>query len=280
MAGTYGYEVDEDRAIATIRRVLDSGISALDTSNNYGEGRSERRIGAALTQAGGLPAGFRISSKADPLPHSQNLSGQRVLDSFHETSGRLGVDALPLYYLHDPERFAFDDLTRPGGAVDAMIELKRRGCVAEIGVGGGDPAVLERYIGLGVFDVVLSHNRFTLLDRSAGPLIDRTVNAGMKFVNAAPFASGMLAKDAAQAPRYRYRVADAATVQRTESLRAVCERHGVRLPAAAVQFSTRDSRISSTVVGVSAPERVDELITHARTTVPEEVWEELAAAAA
>ena len=32
----YGYAVDEDRAVATIRAVFDSSINFLDTSNNYG----------------------------------------------------------------------------------------------------------------------------------------------------------------------------------------------------------------------------------------------------
>ena len=51
----YDYQVSEADAIATVRAVLDSEITFLDTSNNYGDGESERRIGQALAEAGGLP---------------------------------------------------------------------------------------------------------------------------------------------------------------------------------------------------------------------------------
>ena len=52
-------------------------------------------------------------------------------------------------------------------------------------------------------------------------------------------------------------------------------RHGVPLAAAAVQFSTRDPRIVSTVVGVSKPERVDRLVELAQTSIPPELWDEI-----
>ena len=48
------------------------------------------------------------------------------------------------------------------------------------------------------------------------------------------------------------------------------------LPAVALQFSTRDPRVSSTVVGVSSPDRVDELIANAQVEIPAELWDELA----
>jgi len=56
---------------------------------------------------------------------------------------------------------------------------------------------------------------------------------------------------------------------------AACARHDVPLAAAAVQFSLRDPRVVSTVVGVSRPERVDRLVELARTPIPPELWEEL-----
>ena len=64
----YGYEVSEADAIATVLRVLDSEITFLDTSNNYGDGESERRIGKALAEAGGLPEGFVLATKVDSAP--------------------------------------------------------------------------------------------------------------------------------------------------------------------------------------------------------------------
>lgn len=275
MPQAYGYDVDAERGVATVLRTFESGITFLDTSNNYGRGESERRIGEAIRRAGGLPEGFTIATKADPEPGSRDFSGERVLQSFAESMERLGLDRVPVFYLHDPEHFDFDDLTGPDGAVEAMAELKRRGLVDRIGVAGGDLDAMRRYVDTEVFDILLNHNRYTLLDRSASPLIDHALAAGLAYVNAAPYASGMLAKPTAARPRYQYGQPSDEIVVRTEGLRALCERHGVPLPAVALQFSTRDPRISSTVVGVSSPDRVDELVRNNEIEIPDALWDEL-----
>ena len=59
MPDTYGYAVDDARARATLDAILDGPVNFIDTSRNYGMGRSEQRIGEALKARGGLPKGFR-----------------------------------------------------------------------------------------------------------------------------------------------------------------------------------------------------------------------------
>lgn len=269
----YGYDVEAETAVATVESVIgEPSITFLDTSNNYGAGRSERRIGEAIRRSGGLPDGFLLATKADPAPRGRDFTGARVFESFAESLDRLGVERVPVFYLHDPEAFDFDDLNAPGGAVDAMQELKRRGSVDAIGVAGGDLADMRRYVDTGAFDILLNHNHYTLLDRSADRLIDHAVEAGLAYVNAAPYASGLLAKPLADRPRYRYEEPGAEVLERAQRLRGVCARYGVPLAAAALQFSTRDPRITSTVVGVSSPGRVAQLVHNAATVIPTDLW--------
>jgi len=272
----YGYDVEAESAIATVESVIrEPSITFLDTSNNYGAGRSERRIGEAMRRAGGLPEGFVVATKADPAPGDRNFTGERVFASFAESMDRLGLERVPVFYLHDPEGYDFDDLTAPGGAVDAMKELKRRGSVDAIGVAGGDLVAMRRYVDTGAFDILLNHNHYTLLDRSAGRLIDHAVEAGLAYVNAAPYASGLLAKPLADRPRYRYQEPDADVLERAQRLRDACARYGVALAAAALQFSTRAPRVTSTVVGVSSPARIEQLLHNAATVIPPDLWEAL-----
>lgn len=276
MPTLYGHDVDPEIAIATVQSALQQpAITFLDTSNNYGNGESERRIGEAIRRIGGLPEDFVVATKADPLPGERQFTGARVLQSFAESLDRLGLDRVRVFYLHDPEVFHFDDLVAPGGAVDAMKELKRRGSVDVIGVAGGDLDAMRRYVDTGAFDILLNHNQYTLLDRSADHLIDHAVGAGLSYINAAPYASGLLAKPGKDRPRYQYREPTADILARTQRLRDVCDRFGVPLAAAALQFSTRDPRVCSTVVGVSAPARVEELLRNAATHIPFELWSEL-----
>jgi D-threo-aldose 1-dehydrogenase len=58
-------------------------------------------------------------------------------------------------------------------------------------------------------------------------------------------------------------------------MEALCQRYALPLAAAALQFSLRDPRISSTIVGISRPERIAETITLAQYPIPEAFWEEL-----
>lgn len=273
MPALYGYDVEAETAIATVESAFEEpSITFLDTSNNYGKGESERRIGDAIRRAGGLPEGFVVATKADPAPGDRDFTGARVFESLAESLDRLGLERVPVFYLHDPEAFDFDDLTAPGGAVDAMKELKRRGTVDAIGVAGGDLAAMRRYVDTGAFDILLNHNHYTLLDRGADDLIDHAIEAGLAYVNAAPYASGLLAKPLTDRPRYRYQEPAAEVLARAQRLQVACDTHGVPLAAAALQFSTRDSRITSTVVGVSSPDRVGQLLQNAATVIPADLW--------
>ncbi|MDH3296487.1 MAG: aldo/keto reductase, partial [Acidimicrobiia bacterium] len=67
------------------------------------------------------------------------------------------------------------------------------------------------------------------------------------------------------------------TIAPVRALEALCARHGVPMGAAALQFSTRDARIASTVLGVSKPDRVTQSIEWATLDIPEEFWAEFAA---
>ncbi len=55
-------------------------------------------------------------------------------------------------------------------------------------------------------------------------------------------------------------------------IEALCAEHGVAPGAAALQFSLRDSRIASTVCGVSKPERVRETLEWASAALPDALW--------
>ena len=60
-------------------------------------------------------------------------------------------------------------------------------------------------------------------------------------------------------------------------MEACCDKFGVALKAAALQFSTKDPRVASTIVGVSHPEHVDETVDLFRLSLPQALWDELEA---
>lgn len=276
MARLYGYDVDERRAIDTVLAVLDSPIRFIDTSNGYGEnGTAERRIGAALREFGGLPADVVLATKVDPDPVTGDFSGARVAASLRESLERLGVDRVPLLHLHDPERIGFERAVADDGPVAAMVALRDEGIVDRIGVAGGPVDLLASLLETGAFDVVLSHNRHTLLDRSADGLYAMARRRGVGVLNAAPFGGGMLAKGPAAQSKYGYGERDDRVAVAANAMQHACARHGIPLAAAALQFSLRSPLIDSTVVGISAPERVAQTLELASIDIPQELWDEL-----
>ena len=270
MPALYGRDVSADQGVATVLAAIDSPIRFIDTSNGYSDGESERRIGAALAEAGGLPDGLVVATKVDPS--GRDYSGDRVRTSVDESRARLGLDRLPLVHLHDPESFDFAELTAPGGAVDALVALRESGAVGAIGLAGGRVQEIAKYLDLGVFDVLLVHNRWTLLDRSAGALLDEAVRQGMGILNAAVYGGGILAYQSGGPTSYGYRAAPPEVLTAVELMRAVCAEHGTDLGAAALQFSLRDPRIASTIVGMSRPGRVGRTLDLASTPIPDALW--------
>jgi D-threo-aldose 1-dehydrogenase len=276
MPALYGYEVAEERAVATILATLRGPFNFMDTSNNYGRGSAERRIGRALAAAGGLPPGFVLATKVDADPDTGDFSGERVKRSVAESLERLGLDRVPLMYLHDPEyHLTFTEAMARGGPVEALVALRGQGVLDHLGVAGGPVRLMREFVATGEFDAVLSHNRFTLVDRSAGPLMDDACRRGVAFVNGAPYGGGMLAKGPDAQPKYAYRPAGEAVRAAVRSMQRACAAHGVSLAAAALQFSLRDPRVASTVVGVSEPSRIGEITALMSEPVPSALWDEL-----
>ena len=233
--------------------MLASPVGNIDTSNMYAEGRSEQHIGDAIRRADGIPTGKLIYSKADRDVATGAFDGDRVRRSLDESLTRLGLDSLPLYQLHDPYTITFDEAMAAGGAVPALLALRDEGVIGAIGIASGTIGQVHEYVATGVFDVVLSHNRFTLVDRTAEPTFRLARELGMTVFNAAPFGGGTLANGAST---YGYQQMPTDFAAHVDRLRALAVEWSVDLAAAALQFSVRSPLVDTTVVGVSSLERL------------------------
>ena len=281
MPKTFEYSVSEQRAFDTLRAVFRSPLNFLDTAASYGNGESERRIGEVLEKIGGLPEGCVLATKADWDPKTGDFSGEQMRRSVERSLRLLGLDRLQLVHLHDPEnlnepgREPFEYMMAPGGPVEALVELKEDGIIQHLGIAGGPVDLMIRFVETGLFEVVITHNRYTLVNRSAESLLDIAARRDVAALNAAPYGSGILAKGPDAYARYEYREAPAEMVERVRAMEAACHEFGVPLAAAALQVSLRDPRVVSTIVGISRPERVQQTIELATHPIPHELWEQL-----
>jgi len=278
MPDTYGYAVDVDRAKATIGAILDGPIKFLDTSRNYGMGRSEERIGMVIRERGGLPEGAILATKLDRDIETNRFDAGQARRSLEASLKALGVDRVDILHLHDPEHCVTQDgVSGPDGAIAELFKMKEEGLAQAVGLAAGRVDVMMPLLTEWDFDALITHNRFTLVNRHAEAMIDFAAEKGVAVMNAAPYAAGVLAKGSASYQRYVYQEASAEMLDPVRRFEEVCARHNVPTGAAALQFSMRDPRVAVTICGVTKPERVQQTLDWAAFPIPDAVWDELAA---
>ena len=277
MPETFGFSVAKERAHQTLRTAIESPVNFLDTAASYGDGESEKRIGEVLRELGGVPPGYVVATKADRDLSTGDFSGEQMRRSVERSLKLLGMDKLPLVYLHEPEHASYEDTMAPGGAVEVLVNLKEEGVIEHLGVAGGPIDLMIRYIETGAFEAVITHNRYTLINRTAEPLLNRAAELSVPLLNAAPYGSGILAKGPDVYARYAYQDATQELIETVRAMFEVCAEYDISLATAALQFSMKDPRVVSTVVGLSRPERVQQTIDLATHPVPDELWHRLEA---
>jgi D-threo-aldose 1-dehydrogenase len=278
MPDTYGYDVAAEQARETVRAIFDSPVNFLDTSRNYGFGRSEERVGEVIRERGGLPPGFVISSKLDRDMQTGRFDGARARRSLEESLKALNVEQVQLLHVHDPEHASsLADVTGSNGALAELFRMKEEGLAEAVGLAAGRVDIMMPLLRDWDFDAVMTHNRFTLANRNAEEMIDYAQERGISVLNAAPYSGGVLAKGSASHARYVYQEASPLMLEPIARIEQVCARYGIPPGAAALQFSMRDKRIAATICGISRPERIQQTLDWARFPIPQDAWDELAA---
>ena len=198
MPETYGYDVEAGQARATVEAILDLEDGFIDTSRLYGFGRSEERIGATIAERGGWPAGRILATKLDRDAETGRFDAAQARRSLEASLTALGVDRLDILHLHDPEYAAdLSEVTRKGGALDELMKMKAEGLASAVGLAAGRIDIMMPVVRDWDFDIVLTHNRYTLVNRNADPLIELALERRMAVFNAAPYAGGAFAKGTA-----------------------------------------------------------------------------------
>lgn len=268
----FGRIVEERQGIDTVKHILLNGINFLDTASAYE--KSEERIGKAIEEIGGLPNGIIIATKADRDLLTGSADANQIQHSIKTSLQRLKLSHLPLVYLHDPEYFTqgFDEIMSNNGAVSILLKLKEQGVIGNIGISGGPVEMMRRYVDTGVFDVMITHNRFTILNRTAQPLIELASEKKMGVVNAAIFGGGVLIRGFQKDMKYAYLTIPPYMSAKIKGIERVCIEHNVPLGAVALQFSLKNPMIHSTIVGFEKPDEIGEVLALAEYKIPDEVW--------
>ena len=274
--------VEDETAHAVVERAWALGLRYFDTAPLYGVGLAERRLGAGLR---GKPReGFAVSTKvgrllrpgasawhgAPDLVDYFDFSYDAALRSLEESLERLGFDRVDVALVHDPDDH-FDEAL--AGSFRALQRLRGEGVVRAIGVGANQPEVLCRFAREADPDCFLVAGRYTVLDRTAADeLLPLCEEQGIAVIAGGVFNSGVLAGG----DTFDYETAQPEVLARVRRLRETCARHGVPLPAAAVQFPQRHPAVATVIVGCRSAEEVAENVRLSTLEIPDALWDELA----
>ena len=282
--------VTDDEARAAVDAAWDAGLRAFDTAPHYGLGLSERRLGAALrerprgefalsTKVGRIlepvadPAGLDDEGFAVPAAFRRvwDFSGDGVRRSIEASLERLGLDRLDTVLIHDPDRHEDQAI---GEAYPALAKLRDEGVIGAVGVGMNQVRVPLRFVLETDIDLVLLAGRYTLLDRSGTELLDRAAAHGVDIVIGGAFNSGLLV-DPKPSSTYDYAAVPPEILAEALRLKDICERHGVPLRSAALQFPLRHPAVRSVLIGARSPQEVRDCVEMARVAIPDALWAEV-----
>jgi aryl-alcohol dehydrogenase-like predicted oxidoreductase len=153
----FGGRLDRERTRRVVEAALDAGITFFDTAESYGDGDSERFLGAALGERrSDVVVATKFGWAPDDLPGG---SPERVRRAIEGSLARLGTDVVDLYYYHRP-----DGVTPLAETLGAMQELVTAGKVRRLGVSNVHVGLLREAGATGV-EIVAVQNRYSLVHR-------------------------------------------------------------------------------------------------------------------
>jgi len=289
--------------LATIDAAWAGGCRSFDTAPHYGHGLSERRLGDALrsrprqdfvlsTKVGRLLSATP-NAAADQhgyvgvLPFEQHwdYSADGVRRSLEDSLQRLGLARIDVAYVHDCDAATHGpraaavlrqviDETLP-----ALHRLKAEGLIRAVGLGVNDVAVVQGVLREAELDALMLAGRYSLLDQGALPtLLPLVRQRGIHLALGGVFNSGLLAtgtRTGSIAPTFNYAPAAREWLERTQRIEALCDMHGVALPAAALQFALAHPAVEIVMLGARSAHEWCAGQALARQPIPVAFWQAL-----
>lgn len=256
--GAVFHPVDESEAIAAVHAALDAGINYFDVAPAYGGTLSETVLGKALR--GVARHRYFLSTKVGKYTEPGNYgndqldySRDRIRTSLDESAARLGVDYFDIIHIHDIEyqnrKYTEWALTE---GYDAVQELKREGRIGNVGFGIYPMDLWKRIFTSLDIDAALVHNHYCLNDTQLLDLLPIATQKGIGIVNGSPFASGLLTDRGAPA----WHPASVEDQCLFREAAAFCRSQGTSLSRLALQFSSQNPAIPTTLFSTANPESV------------------------
>ena len=174
--GVWGPPKDQRAAIALLRRVVDLGITFIDTADSYGPDVSEELIASALHP---YPSGLVIGTKGGmvrggPWDWAIDSRPDRLRTCVEGSLRKLRTETIDLYQLHRPDpRIPIEE------SLGALVTLQAEGKIRHLGVCNLPPGLLRR--AQASARIVSVQNHHNLADRTDRAVLDTCKRNGLVF---------------------------------------------------------------------------------------------------
>lgn len=242
-----------------VRRALEHGVSAFDTSPYYGP--SEVLLGNALRALTPPPSreGYMLITKAGRIaPREFDYSPAWIRYSVCRSLDRLSTPYLDLVYAHDVE---FVSPAEVLAAIQELRLMRDQGLVRYVGISGYPVHLLATLAEMirektgEPLDAVLSYGHFCIQNSLLGQpsLIDRFGKAGVDcLLNASMLNMGLLTtRGVDNGPMAPWHPAPPALRQSCHGLAAVAERAGERLEEVAIRWALENWAVAGAPLGTT-----------------------------
>ncbi|MCR8636928.1 aldo/keto reductase [Paenibacillus radicis (ex Xue et al. 2023)] len=268
--GSVFRDANEEEGIRTVHSAVDQGINLIDVSPYYGLTKAETVLGKAIKQ---LPRDqFLLSTKAGRYgADTFDFSGKRIISSIEESLQRLNTDYVDMLFLHDIEFVSSKQIVEE--AIPALHQLKEQGKIRYFGISGLPVQLFETMLPLIEVDAILSYCHYSLNDTSLLSLLPLIEQQQIGLVNASPLSMGLLGTRVA--PEWHPGSQELKDICRKAAEHCVSQ--GADIAKLAVQFSTSNEQIPTTLVSTANPDNISKNIAWTEEPIDEELLKEVLA---
>lgn len=245
-------QVPYEDVVRILSRAREAGAALLDTSRGYGT--SEETIGRALRELDAAED-FVVCTKLDLPEGAEEGDDAEVLAAVQRSIDRsrtaLGLDRIPIYFLHHARHARFRD----GLIWNALLDQVSAGVLGAMGISLSGRRPAEEIASLEVPSVEVVQIPFNVLDhrwRDAG-FFDLARERGVAVISRSAYLKGLLAMDRSRIPGFLsdihpflQTVAEVARDQATDAREI------------ALRYVLSTSAIDCTIVGVDTPEQLED----------------------
>ena len=269
-------EAEVRRGKETLWAAVESGCRLIDSAAGYGRGGSERLIATAFGERPDLAADVLVTTKVGKVPFAHDGTYDMAMRSIEGSIERLGVERFSLLYIHDPMDMPMDLVMSERGTLGALRTLQKRGLLDYVGVAANDPVTNATYIETGEFDAAVVPEAWSLINRLAQERIfPASERHGTGLVIATPLEVGLLAVGARETDTFPRRQFSPEVLAHVRQLETICERHGVSLAAAALQYAVRHPTVATVIAGARSPQEARANAAAMQEPIPAAFWDEV-----